>query len=140
MRAFVFAAGTLLALLACKKLTGDDEAKPRATSDDRATTDEPEKPSGAELAIDVRAHAFKAYDGEGITYRGRAPSSTDCTPTLKGARIEKGDKKKGWVAVEVPKATEKLELRYEHQTPARKNQRSRNQIVKFSLLGAGSTG
>ncbi len=54
----------------------------------------------------------KITDGEGIAYNPSYRSTKDCDPTLKGTRLAKGEKAKGWVVFEIPKKSSGLKLSY----------------------------
>jgi len=69
----------------------------------------------------------KITDGEGIAYNPSYRSTKDCDPTLKGTQLAKGEKAKGWVVFEIPKASSGLKLSY---NPSRFGA---SQIIKFDL-------
>jgi len=85
--------------------------------------------------VQAHAHTWKGYDKEGITYRGIAPSYTDCQPSLKSVSLAKGDKAKGWVAFKVPVSIERLDAKYTHNIPVALAKESAKQAVTFRALG-----
>ncbi len=77
--------------------------------------------------------AWKAYDGEGITYSRMTPRGTDCEPLAQSARVAKGDKKKGWIGFQIPSATKTLTIKHEH-SPPRTGGAAEKQVVSIKLF------
>ncbi len=89
----------------------------------------------ADAEIRALAHTWKAYDGEGITYKPASIHATDCKPPAKTMRLAKGDKAKGWVGFTVPTSTKVLTAKYKHRIPVQAAKESANQRVTFQVLG-----